>query len=77
VTAPESLKPGKAARNEDRKLVATTANAIGLAVLAIGGLTPIFTRPLSWALVLQLLACSLAGVISHVVARRILRKLED
>jgi membrane protein implicated in regulation of membrane protease activity len=77
VTPPEPFRPGKTARNEDRKLVATSANAIGLAVLAIGGLTPVFTRPLSWQIALQFLLCALAAAIFHTVARRILRKLED
>lgn len=35
-------EPGKAARNERRKLRATTLNAIALALLAIGVIQPAF-----------------------------------
>lgn len=41
---------GKTARNEQRKLVATSFNTVGLAVLGIGFLTPALTgEPLSRA----------------------------
>lgn len=68
---------GKTARNEKRKLVATSINALGLAVIALGTLTPLYNEPWTATLAFRALASAFAGVILHVIARRELRGLED
>ena len=68
---------GKAARNEERKLLATTVNAVGLAVFAVGALPRLTTPPYVGQDVgaLMVYGCILIGL--HLAARRVLRALED
>ncbi len=68
---------GRTARNEQRKLVATTLNTSGVAVLGIGVLTPVFSSsgfhgsPVKFAL-----TCAIfVGL--HMFAQRVLRDLEE
>jgi hypothetical protein len=50
----KSATPGKAARNERRKLRATRVNALGLAVAAVGVIQPAINSVFSTELVLKL-----------------------
>lgn len=68
---------GKTARNEQRKLFATTLNTVGLTVFGIGFLTPILTG--SWdsrAYLTSIAACATATLL-HLLAQRVLRDLEE
>lgn len=69
--------PNKTVRNEQRKLFATSVNALGLAIFGIGGLTPALTRAPSVGGMTLLLVFSLVAIILHAVAQAVLRGLED
>ena len=68
---------GKAARNEDRKLVSTTYNAGGLAIFGVGGLTPAVQGALTRHDLIAFAAFLAIFVFLHLQARRVLRGLED
>jgi hypothetical protein len=68
---------GKAARNEERKLLATTVNAVGLAVFAVGALPRLTTPPYVGRDVVALIVYGLILIGLHIAARRFLRALED
>ena len=68
---------GKSARNEQRKLLATTFNTAGLAVFGIGFLTPIFSFvPVTAEPVKLALACAIFALL-HMGAQRVLRDVEE
>lgn len=68
---------GKTARNEQRKLVATSFNTVGLAVLGIGFLTPALTgEPLSRAPFKIVLVFAIL-LTAHIIAQRILATMEE
>lgn len=71
------MSPGKAARNEQRKLRATTINAIGLAFGAFGIIQPIVVGDISADIGAKLAICALIAYILHREASRILEELED
>ncbi len=70
-------------QNERVKLLATYLNGLAIAVLAIGGLAPIFsyvygaspTRQPLWLVALVSLICLIASAIPHYSARYSLRGL--
>lgn len=67
--------------NERIKLTATFLNGVAIAVIAVGGLAPMFTAfgvaegrsPL--VVSLQVLICLLTGLILHLSARMFLKRL--
>jgi hypothetical protein len=67
--------PSRAARNEQRKLKATTFNALGLAFGAFGVVQPIVVGTLTIEGVLKVVICAV-GVL-HMHALRLLAGLED
>jgi hypothetical protein len=69
-----SLHLDKSARNEGRKLVANTANTLGLAVFGLGVLTPAFAGNGSG---LTIVLSSVIFVMSHAAAHIVLQRLED
>ena len=72
------MKPvGKSARNEQRKLFATSVNAVGLTVFAVAGLTPAVTRAPSVGGVTVFLGFGLVATMLHFLAQAVLRDLED
>jgi hypothetical protein len=78
MTEPFDPRPiSKAAKNERRKLMATTVNTVGLTVFGVGFITPMLAGGLTPASALTLLASLAILAFSHVVARRLLRGLED
>ena len=68
-------------RNEQTKLLATYLNGLGIAVFAVGSLAPVFTslygdrRPTGFMAFVSIL-CLLASACLHLIARRVLRRLE-
>jgi len=67
----------KAARNERRKLKASTLNTIGLAIFGLGALTPVVTGSPSNENLGVVAFSSAAFYILHLLARLELRGLED
>ncbi|WP_396594203.1 hypothetical protein [Brevundimonas sp. R86498] len=67
---------GKAARNEQRKLLATTLNTIGLAVFGIGFVTPVLSAADDGSTLSFLGVWTIFGL-AHLVAQRVLRDLEE
>lgn len=65
----------KAAKNERRKLTATSLNTIGLTLVGVGVLTPIITG--SNPVPLTAGVCGVISVVLHLLARRLLKSLED
>lgn len=68
-------------RNEQTKLLATYLNGLGIAVFAVGSLAPAFsnlygTSGPSWFLVITSSLCVFVSAILHLMARRVLRRLE-
>ncbi len=74
---PPSSLVGKAAHNERRKLLATTANAVGLAIFAVGALQPLLSGSLSTLRVLAAALCVMMFVALHLAAQRVLKSLQD
>ena len=68
---------GKTARNEQRKLLATTLNTSGLAVLGIGFFTPIFSGVALHGRGFQFFTVWVTMLVLHTAAQRILRNLEE
>ena len=68
---------GKTARNEQRKLFASTLNTVGLAVFGIGFLTPVFTGSWRTASSLTSVAVCATLLVLHLLAQRVLRDLEE
>lgn len=68
---------GKTARNEQRKLVATTLNTSGVAVLGIGVLTPLFSIAGFHASPMKIAVTSAIFVVLHMFAQRVLRDMEE
>ncbi len=68
---------GKTARNEQRKLFATTLNTVGLTVFGIGFLTPVLTG--NWQPSAYLTSVAVCGtlIVAHLLAQRVLRSLEE
>lgn len=66
----------KAAKNERRKLLASSVNTIALTVAGIGVVTPLITGTRQ-ASTLTIWACGAIFVLLHLLARRFLRSLED
>lgn len=69
--------PGKAARNEQRKLKATTLNAVGLASFGFGVLSPVFAGDLSLELLVKVAAGAALCYILHERAQAAVADLED
>ena len=67
----------KAARNERRKLLASTINTVGLTVFGVGFITPVLAGGLTPSSALTLAASFAILAVSHLMARRLLRGLED
>ncbi len=74
-TLPSAI--GKAARNKRLKLRATSANAVGLAFVAIGFIQPLVIGDFSLSAVLKLVICAAFGYIFHNYAMQVLERLED
>ena len=72
---PHSL--GKAARNEQRKLRATTFNALGLAFGAVGVIQPILAGQFTPEITITVAISALVGYILHRRAVHLLAALED
>ena len=68
---------GKTARNEQRRLLATTLNTIGLATFGVGVLTPFFNQGWRPENLLTAMTVCVILVVLHMVAQRILRDLEE
>jgi preprotein translocase subunit Sss1 len=73
----EASPPGKTARNEQRKLTASSWNAIGLAFVAIGFVQPVVNNDLSLTAAAKLVLVGMVGYILHQHAKRLLARLED
>lgn len=71
------LPGGKTARNERRKLRATSFNAIALAFLAVGAIQPLMMGTLSRSTWIRVALAWLVFYTLHDVAIRLLRDLED
>lgn len=71
------LPGGKVARNERRKLRATSLNAIGLAIAAVGVIQPMYSAPFSADLAFRLVASGMIAYLLHERATRWLESLED
>ena len=65
----------KAAKNERRKLTATSLNTIGLTLVGLGVLTPIITGVTPVPLTVGVFGAM--SVVLHLLARRPLKSLED
>lgn len=68
-------------RNEQTKLLATYLNGIAVAVFAVGSLAPAFSgiygnSGLSWLLAITSMLCIFVSGTLHLIARRVLRRLE-
>ena len=72
-----STPPGKAARNEQRKLKATTFNAIGLAFGAFGAVQPVVVGVLTLEGLLKVVICAVITYLLHIHALRLVAGLED
>jgi hypothetical protein len=78
VSQPFDPRPvSKAAKNERRKLTAATVNTVGLTVFGVGFITPMLAGERTRASTLTLGASLAILAFSHVIARRLLRGLED
>jgi hypothetical protein len=73
----ELAPPAKAARNEQRKLKATTFNAIGLAFGAFGVVQPVVVGALTVEGVLKVVICAVIAYVLHKHALRLVAGLED
>lgn len=73
----ERPPPRKAARNEQRKLQATSFNALGLAFGAFGVVQPMVIGLLTFETVLKVVICALIAYLLHKHALRLLEGLED
>lgn len=73
----ELRPPGKNARNEQRKLRATTVNAVGLAFGAVGVIQPIVVGAFTAETTTKVVICALIAYILHNAAARELGALED
>lgn len=68
-------------RNEQTKLTATYLNNVAVALFVVGSLTPLFSmgtdaaEPSTARLIISGL-CLVASVALHIVARRVLRRLQ-
>jgi len=71
---PTRRTPGKAARNERRKAVATLLNALSAAAVITAGLQPLVAESFSW---LKFAAAIAAFVVCQLVLYYILGGLED
>lgn len=75
--APER-KPGREARNEQRKLRAGFVQTVGLAFFISGFAAPFFNADLASDLnALERMGLCLVGLLSHLAATRIVRDIED
>lgn len=74
--SPPRRRLGKAGWNERLKLFANTLNALGLAVMALGVLGPIFSAAAGPSGVQFVLCAAIFGSL-HFVAHLVLRWLED
>jgi hypothetical protein len=68
--------------NEQTKLTATYLNGLAIAIIAIGGIAPVFSYALgsmpglpAWVLATAAFICLIVSGILHLVARRILKRL--
>jgi|CXWL01.1.fsa_nt_gi uncharacterized membrane protein YeaQ/YmgE (transglycosylase-associated protein family) len=69
--------PGKASRNERRKISATLVNGISGAILVVGVVQPIFgatSRGSDW---LRISLSTIGAFVIHIVALHIARGVED
>lgn len=68
-------------RNEQTKLLATYLNGLGIAVFAVGSLAPVFSSlygdrgPSGFMALVSILCVFVSGTL-HLMARRVLRRLE-
>lgn len=69
--------PSKTARNEQRRLRATTFNAIGLAFAAFGVVQPVVVGELTPETAAKLAICAIIAYILYRNAAHILSALED
>ncbi len=67
----------KSARNERRKLRATTFNAIGLAFGAVGVIQPVLVGQFTIPIIVKLVISAAIAYILHVRAVSLLATLED
>lgn len=78
MTDPGGLPEARAilVANERAKLTATYVNGVAIAVLAVGGLAPVFAQPhTTLGIVLSSAFCVLVSAILHWVARGYLQEL--
>lgn len=75
----ESSAPaiGKVARNERLKLRAASANAVGLALGAVGFIQPVIASDLTLVAMAKLAICAAIAYIFHNYAMQVLARLED
>ncbi|WP_425987794.1 hypothetical protein [Brevundimonas sp. TWP2-3-2] len=77
MSAPFDPRPiSKAAKNERRKLLATSFNTVGLTVFGLGVVTPLVTAVFPGS-PLTIWVCGAISLLCHLIARRMLRSLED
>ena len=69
--------PGKAARNERRKLRATTFNAMGLAFGAVGVIQPVIVGEFTLEVTAKVVISAAIAYILHQYALHLLAALED
>ena len=72
---------GALVRNERTKLTATYLNGLAIAVIAVGGIAPVFNAinhvdPLTLPLALTVGICLFLSAALHLFARRILKGLQ-
>ena len=67
----------KVARNERRKLMATTVNTVGLTIFGVGAVTPLVTSDQPDGSILTFALFTAILLAFHAVARRFLKGLED
>jgi hypothetical protein len=67
----------KAAKNERRKLMATTLNTLGLTVFGVGVITQIISEGSKGLSLLTFVQFSAILLVMHLIARRVLKGLED
>ena len=68
---------GRAAHNERRKLLATTVNAVGLAIFAVGAIQPFLSAELTTRRVLAAGICVIVFAAMHLAAQWLLKALQD
>lgn len=74
--------PEATIHNERTKLTATYVNGAAIAVLAIGGLAPLFSvfgstlAQSLWIVTIQLAACLVISAVLHLIARWFLGRLK-